>query len=335
MSYRRSFSERISIPYSGTVNYPPSQNGGTMSYSGYAEDVVNVEIDVDTNPLDHRVRECNSTINRLTASVGAMNAAQCAMIASKANQVSDAIIKGFFQSVSADLSAQRMELQQKTESRLILLRKQAETLVSKQKTMQVDYQRTSARYQKLFTELNKELALRIHQINLPVFDVVKMITTQDDRMMHTDLVQTAVTLGKESTKASAQLNVAALKRNAMLVLKRVNEYLTISAQSEHTVEKAEINVQNGETRYLPAIFYEVMKEGHSRKQYCLMQNGFEQQCPNVERLMEKREYKPFSMEEREKILAYMKKEMSSHIQGSDDHSNRVRKMIIEMFNHQL
>ena len=31
----------------------------------------------------------------------------------------------------------------------------------------------------------------------------------------------------------------------------------------------------------------------------------------------------------------MKKEMSSHIQGSDDHSNRVRKMIIEMFNHQL
>lgn len=306
-----------------------------MSYSGYAEDVVNVEIDVDTNPLDHRVRECNSTINRLTASVGAMNAAQCAMIASKANQVSDAIIKGFFQSVSADLSAQRMELQQKTESRLILLRKQAETLVSKQKTMQVDYQRTSARYQKLFTELNKELALRIHQINLPVFEVVKMITTQDDRMMHTDLVQTAVTLGKESTKALAQLNVAALKRNAMLVLKRVNEYLTISAQSEHTVEKAEINVQNGETRYLPAIFYEVMKEGHSRKQYCLMQNGFEQQCPNVERLMEKREYKPFSMEEREKILAYMKKEMSSHIQGSDDHSNRVRKMIIEMFNHQL
>ena len=151
-----------------------------MSYSGYAEDVVNVEIDVDTNPLDHRVRECNSTINRLTASVGAMNAAQCAMIASKANQVSDAIIKGFFQSVSADLSAQRMELQQKTESRLILLRKQAETLVSKQKTMQVDYQRTSARYQKLFTELNKELALRIHQINLPVFEVVKMITTQDD-----------------------------------------------------------------------------------------------------------------------------------------------------------
>ena len=306
-----------------------------MSYSGYAEDVVNVEIDVDTNPLDHRVRECNSTINRLTASVGAMNAAQCAMIASKANQVSDAIIKGFFQSVSSDLSAQRMELQQKTESRLILLRKQAETLVSKQKTMQVDYQRTSARYQKLFTELNKELALRIHQINLPVFDVVKMITTQDDRMMHTDLVQTAVTLGKESTKASAQLNVAALKRNAMLVLKRVNEYLTISAQSEHTVEKAEINVQNGETRYLPAIFYEVMKEGHSRKQYCLMQNGFEQQCPNVERLMEKREYKPFSKEERETILAYMKKEMSSHIQGSDDHSNRVRKMIIEMFNHQL
>ena len=306
-----------------------------MSYSGYAEDVVNVEIDVDTNPLDYEVRECNSTINRLTASVGAMNAAQCAMIASKANQVSDAIIKGFFQSVSADLSAQRMELQQKTESRLILLRKQAETLVSKQKTMQADYQRTSARYQKLFTELNKELALRIQQINLPVFNVVKMITTQDDRMMHTDLVQTAVTLGKESTKATVQLNVAALKRNALLALRRVNEFLTIRAQSEHTVEQAEINVQDGDTRYLPAILYEVMGEGHSRKQYCLMQNGFEQQCPNVERLMEKKEYKPFSKEERETILAYMKKEMSSHIQGSDDHSNRVRKLIIEMFNHQL
>ena len=334
MSYRQSFSKRISIPYRGTINYPASQSGGSLSFSGYAEDIVNVEVDVDTSIFEDSVDDCNDVINGLTASVGAMNAAQCAVIAHNAKKVSEAIIKGFFHSVSIDLGTQKAELQQKVEARLILLRKQAEALEGKQRQMQVDYQRTSARYQKLFAELNRELALRIRQVDLPVFDLVKTISKQDDRMMHTDLVQTAVTVGKENMVASAQLNTATLKRNALKALGMVNQFLSTKAFSEHTLEETTVQRQDGDVFYLPAFFYETVEQDGSRQQHCVVQKDFKEQREGVRKLMETMDFPPLCDDEREKIESYMIDEMSRQIQGNDSHSNRVRELVMKMFNKQ-
>ena len=62
MSYNRRFSKTITIRYSGTVSYPASERGGTISYSGTATEVVDVNVHVDTNPFDHSVSNCNGQI---------------------------------------------------------------------------------------------------------------------------------------------------------------------------------------------------------------------------------------------------------------------------------
>ena len=129
MSYTRSFSKNIAVKYSGTVNYPASQNGGTMSYSGTAYETVNVDIHVDTNPFDQSVASCNNSVNGLTASVGAMNAAQCLAISENADKVSKSLIDGFFHTVRTDLSTQRAELEQSIDKKSIFINNK--TIVNK------------------------------------------------------------------------------------------------------------------------------------------------------------------------------------------------------------
>ena len=102
MSYSRRFTRRIAVPYSGSksVSYPASEHGGTKTvyYSGTAYEDVEVDVQVDTSPFDASVANCNDNVNGLTASVGAMNAAQCLAISENADKVSKTIIDGFFPS---------------------------------------------------------------------------------------------------------------------------------------------------------------------------------------------------------------------------------------------
>ena len=131
-----------------------------MPYSGKAEEMVNVDIYVDTDPFDQSVANCNKSVNGLTASVGAMNAAQCLAISQNADKVSKTLIDGFFHTVRTDLSTQRAELEQTVDARLMLLRQQSQMLQQKRKEMEEHYARTSARYQKMFHTMEREYALQ-------------------------------------------------------------------------------------------------------------------------------------------------------------------------------
>ena len=55
MSYSRNYSTTIAVHYSGSVSYPASEHGGSVSYSGTAYETVNVEVRVDTDPFDASV----------------------------------------------------------------------------------------------------------------------------------------------------------------------------------------------------------------------------------------------------------------------------------------
>ena len=80
MSYSRSFSKTIAIHYSGSVSYPASQSGGSVSYSGTAYEDVVVNINVDTDAFDSSVRHCNNSVGALTGAVVATEGAQVASI---------------------------------------------------------------------------------------------------------------------------------------------------------------------------------------------------------------------------------------------------------------
>lgn len=330
MSYRQTVSREIAVNYSGSVSYPPSEHGGSMSYSGTAYETVNVDIVVDTNAFDSSVQRCNNHINALTASVGAMNTAQCVAIKDHADKISDTIIEGFFHSIRTDLSAQKSELEQRVEARLMLLRQQAQSLMQKKETMQTDYARTSERYLKIFDDLNKELSTRIHQIDKPVFSLVGSADEQSDRMLHTDMVQTAVTGGKESGVLQAQISAAIVKSDALGAMRRAEDFLVSEASSERLVRHATVRGSGEGHYYLPVCYMETVTEGGTKKRQVYVPERFQGRADLLRRIMDTMDSTDLGggNEERDaQVSSFMQSEINEHLPKNDGYTLRVKKMI--------
>lgn len=340
MSYSRRFTRRVAVPYSGskTVSYPASQHGGsvTVSYSGTAYEDVEVDIHVDTTPFDASVANCNSHVNGLTASVGAMNAAQCVAIAKNADKVSQTIIDGFFHTIRTDISTQKAELEQAIEARLSLLNQQAASLRQKQKTMAEDYARTTARYQKIFSDLNNELSIRIHEVDQPVFNFVKEIDCQSDRMLHTDMVQSVVTMSKESSILQARISAANVKHHALEAMNQAQRFLISKATSERTIQDTCID-GTGDDRYLvPVCYLRTESEQRHVERKCVFPDYYTSKNDGLEEKLcaslENTDLGTASVSENEQLQSYVQSEIARNVTGEDNHSARVRAMIHKMLN---
>ena len=333
MSYHRSYRRTVAVRYSGTISYPASQSGGTKSYSGTAYEDIDIDIYVDTNDFDRSINNCNNTVNGLTASIGAMNAAQCKAIQDNADKVSKSIIDGFFLSVKTDLQTQKAELEQVIESRLVLLRQQAESLREKQKNMSEDYARTSARYQKIFNDINNELSVRIHQIDQPIFDLVKDVDSQSDRMLHTDMVQTAVTFNKECGTLQSQINVALVKKHALSAMTQATNFLISKANSEATLQKTSLQKTDNDTYFIPSCYMETKSEDGRIDQKCLVPQKFSNiLAPELCKTLSKRDLGSNTEDESKQIKSYFEDEIANKFKDDDSHSSRVKAMIYQMFN---
>ena len=359
MSYRKTFDRTVRADYKGRihvmyipgderhspeiqVNYNGEHTNETFRGTGYfyiqdyAVEHVEVQIDVDTTPFDASVANCNNQVNCLTASVGAMNTAQCVAIKENADKVSKSIIDGFFHNVKTDLSTQKAELEQVVEARLLLLRQQAASLKEKQQTMADDYARTTARYQKIFSDLNNELSVRIHEIDQPVFNLVKEVDTQSDRMLHTDMVQTAVTMSKENSVLQAQISAATIKNHALEAMGMAQNFLTSKAISEQTIRDTIIE-GSGKEKYLIPVCFMRTKSEKSIEQKCIVPEYYSENKDNLQNrlcdTLEEYEFPVQTEPETEQLQSYVQAEMANKISGDDTHSVRVRDMINKMLNN--
>lgn len=311
-----------------------------MHYSGTAYEDVEVEIEVQTNPFDNSINNCNRQISRLTDSVVAMEAAQIASINENARRVSDTIIDGFFQSVKSDISTQKMMLEQTIDSRLMLLHQQHKTLMEKKAQMQKDYERTSARYEKIFTDLNNELASRIHKLEQPVFDLVKQVEQDQSRMLGSDMIHIAVTHNKDAGNAHAQLNLAKVKADSRTTMSKIHKFLEDKAVSDATVRKAIIPDTTGKDTYLVPVCYMATESANGRNDSkCeVAQLYVDKHADLPQRLKEKLQKEEFpknSEQEVNQIKSFVQAEISRNIDGSDAHSVRVRDMINTLLSKNL
>jgi hypothetical protein len=337
MSYSQKFRRTISVPYSGTVrvSYPASEHGGTVTehYSGTAYEDVEVDILVDTNPFDRSIDGCNGSVTGLTASVAAMNAAQCAAISANADKVATTIINGFFQTVKTDLSTQIAELKQKLDARLILLQQQKKTLLELQNKMGEDYARTSARYTKIFSELNDELSNRIHEIDKHVFRFVGEVEEQNNRMLKTDMIQSAVTMSKETSILQAQLSAATMKKHALQAMSQAQNFLVNKALSERTIKQSVIEGTGSDAYYVPVCYMRTESENKQVNQACVIPDYYKTEKSQIEqKVVDKFEQMDQSFEKTEEIKSYVQAEMAQNITTNDAHADRVREMIIKMLN---
>lgn len=252
MSYTRRFSKTIRIRYSGSVSYPASQNGGSVSYSGYADETVNFDIHVDTDPFDDAVDDMKSGVDLLTGSVVATEAAQLKAIDDSSRKVGDTIVKGFFKTVRSDISQHITELRIKSESLLMQLTKLAERCRDKQRQMGADYQRLSERYLKIFTDLSRELENRIYSVDEPVFGAVRTLDAIGRHAGNEAAPATVSVTAAENARVHSMLAVNLTKKQAMDAIGKGRRFLDVQAETDSVIKKCLLPA--GESAFLTTPF---------------------------------------------------------------------------------
>lgn len=255
MSYRRSYTGYVH--YSGTVSYPASQNGGSVSYSG--SEPVYITIDVDTNAFDASVGHCNNAVNALTGAVVATEAAQVESKRQASKQIASTIVKGFFDYVGADLSQKIKELSSKCESLFIALMGHKDNCLSKSKQMQDDYNRISKRYSKIFEDLDKETVSRIEVLDKQTFQFAESAQNLVDRNSNTELLGISTISANESIKLETVLSCSHVKQQASVLLDKANCYLQGTYRLANSVRDMLDDSQAENDILLPVMFVESVK----------------------------------------------------------------------------
>lgn len=334
MSYDRSFTKTITVYYSGSVSYPPSKDGGTISYSDSKQETVTVNIHVDTNSFDSSVDQCNSNVKLLTGAVVATEAAQVAQISKNAKTIGQTIVNGFFKTVSSEISQQVSALTSKIDAHLTHLQGLAERCIEKQKQMSVDHDRLVARYEKIFTELNKELENRIFLIDEPVFLTRRTIDKTTDRSSKNDLVTTIAVSGDETGKLQAQIGSSFTKELALEAINSANVFLNKQAEVDNNIKKSMLNKSCDATQYVPVLFIETENENKQIDKQVY-------QCEELPKIDENMlisnfQNKKWNSDDKQNIPEELKQhfnsELNSRYSSSDVHTNRIKENIIKLLN---
>lgn len=254
MSYSRSYTGYVH--YSGTVSYPASQHGGSVSYSGSEQ--VNITINVDTDAFDTSVDRCNNAVIGLNTAVVATEAAQVESKQRTSRQIASAIVNGFFEYVTADLSQKIKELASKCESLFIALTGHKECCLSKSKQMQDDYNRISKRYSKIFEDLDKETISRIEVLDKPAFQFAEQVQKVIDRNSDTNLLGISTISANENLQIEAILSCSHVKQQANTLLDKANKYLQGNYRLTNAVRDMLDDTKNEENILLPVMYVETV-----------------------------------------------------------------------------
>lgn len=332
MSYSYSSHDTIAVHYSGSVRYPASENGGTVSYSGTEYEDITINIDVDTLPFDTSVAGCNSSVNILTGAVVATETAQIASINRNAEKVGNTIVEGFFKTIRSEISQQIMELSKKIESHLLHLNELKKSCVSKQRQMETDYNRISGRYLKIFDDLNNELSNRIYELNRPAFVFKSDSDKHATRSSGNDLVSTVAVLGRESSGLQAKISASIVKKRALDSITQANVFLWKQKKTENTINQSMLNESIAASLYSPICLVETQNE-KSQIDRNIYQSGLIPQMTGDKLTddFQSKKWSSISKENIDKIQRYFNAELNNAYITNNQHENRVKEMIARIF----
>lgn len=333
MGYKRSFTKRIAVHYSGSVSYPASQNGGSVSYSGTAYEDVTVNVNVATEPFDHSVNQCNTHVGVLTGAVVATQTAQVASIRQNARKVGRTIIDGFFKTVRSEISQQISELTNRINATLLHLNELGKRCVDKQRQMESDYNRISARYLKIFDELNSELHNRIYELDRPAFTFRSQSDRSAARVIEGHEVSTTLVAGTEESSLQAMIAASRSKRQARDTIRGIDRFLMRQKRLDQLLHHCILNENRASAIYVPVCWVETCAERGVITRRLYQPEGVPE-IPQAE-LEESLAAQPWggmSDERAEQVRRFFNREVSEHYAATDPHSNRVKECITRMFN---
>lgn len=256
MSYTRSYSSSIRVSGSLNVSYPASEHGGSR-YVTYEQDVpVNIEVTVATEPFDNSIDSAGAHVDGLTASVAAMNAANCAAIAQNSDRISDSLISGFYNLIQSDISTKKAESNTAIQSKSALLCEHAKAVQDKHDRMLSDVERERAKFGKVFRDLDQELERRITEVNKPAFRLSRNVREEIVVKPYlTEAAATAYQLGAKSDSSSVA--VAGLRQKVLAVLQNLSNSLRNNLMYRHTMRDIlwDKSVDKEQQSYIPVAYF--------------------------------------------------------------------------------
>jgi hypothetical protein len=256
MSYTQRFYDSIYVEGATSVNYPASEHGGTMRVS-YSENVsLDITVDVETDDFDSSVAYCNRSIDGLTGSVVAMNAAQCAAIQQTAKNVSQSLLDGFFGTINMELSQQLQALNSAIKAGFGLIQEQGKAVSEQKKTLETDYNRISSRYAGIFRDLDDECYKRIYALDKDSFNLSQNV--QKKLLLETGTNITAKNLLGIHDESSSRSMMMASRNNRLAndVLKTLRSYINQETTIADLISSFMINepITGMVTEYVPVIW---------------------------------------------------------------------------------
>lgn len=256
MSYRRTYTEHVAYSGSKTATYPPSKHGGvvTVHYSGVVP--VTVNIDVDTQPFDQSVDKTRDSLTMVAGAVAATEAAQVAEINRDADAIAQTTIRGFFRMLASEFSAKVSEFGSNMKSCVGLLNEEALQVDRIHQQMESDYSAIKARYLRIFTELDRELDMRIRELDRPAFFVCKSAVNEVIVAPFKAAAAKALTVPTEIDSTLLKLMCARTKQSVSSSLGTLSDVCDYITDYDRAVELMMSSDDTEGSIYMPVVYAE-------------------------------------------------------------------------------
>lgn len=329
MSYTRQYHEVVHG--SKTVFYGPSKSGGSTTVS--IDIPVTVHIHVDTIPFDSSVRSAERNIDLLTGAVVATETAAIAAKRKNADKIGDTIVNGFFSYVKSEISQQISEITQQTEALLMHIRGLSDSCLAKKDQMTSDYNRITGRYMKLFTDLNKELSSRIHQLDQRAFLFKELTNELQMRSQDSKAVSTIMVFSGEHTDIQVKMSSALAKRYAAIAMQKITAFLAQQNKADAAIRHCMQDDNLVRTIYLPVCLVEMNASPTLTDKKCFIPEALasgQQKAINSYPLTAS--WTPLKGENLKQLNFFFHKELNQRMPAGDEHAGRIRKMIQQLAN---
>lgn len=191
---------------------------------------------VDTKPMAREIESVSQKVQGTTAAVIGMRAAVVQAEAEAADHVCKNVNLGFYALIHSQISQKIARLQSDVDSHLMKLNQHRKQLLAIKSRMERDYGMITSRYTKLFKGINKNLELRVYELDKPTFNfAVKDTSAMTNRTMQ--LTATVPVTQLELLTASQRIIASNMKYRCQQVVSSVNSFLSQMKEQDRLSEQ--------------------------------------------------------------------------------------------------
>jgi hypothetical protein len=218
------------------------------------------QFNVDTTPMAQSVDNTRGHLNRVTGAVTAMEAAVIATERAAAQTICENVDNGFYMLIKSQISQKAVAAYTEMSSKQITLLQLAKALDNVKRQMEGDFYMITKRYAKLFQSLNKELEIRVKELDRPAMQLAEIRKNiVFDKLM--DDSSMLLSVSAESLPLVQTALTGKMKQKTHAAMQTLTDYIDESRSYSERVDSilvkgSEDTSGSTDLYYLPAIIFQ-------------------------------------------------------------------------------